>query len=284
MTVSDRNFAKEVCFVDDSYSSSESGVLYLFLARDEIQLAILVQGALVRLSRFPVPEANSLLQFRLALKAFLQHEPMLQRNYEHVHLLFAFPIAHLIPESFFEEHLLESYIRYSSNVEQPVCYHQHIPAVSCELAFAIQRPFVDLIRSHFPRFSIRHAFAAFIQQSLQKVTATPQYLVHLRPPMADLLVYNAAGLEHYNQIYYQSPEDLLYFTLNHMTRSGLVWGETPISILGASNTDEELKVLRDNGAKLQPFDYRPDIARDKDAIQTEALNNFAVLLANLGLE
>ncbi len=285
MTLTEKNLVEQVSVESPEFVDTSSAQLHLLFARDEIQLAISADHSLKRLSRFSTSQAATMLQYRLLLKDFFESEVLLQRRYQSVHLLFAFPKLQLIPNAFFSEQLLPHYL----NIHKPDqhgrrAFHQRITKVDCQLAFSLSNSVLDIVTERLDQFKIEHALGPFLEEMIQD-TQGERFLLQLRPPMADILVIKQGKLGHVNQISYGSERDLLYYNLNHMARAGLLWSKQPIEVLGNVSHLSNLAVLKSNGAVLRFFEsdasHYGAYSSQLQSLSKEALRNFHMLLCHL---
>ena len=148
------------------------------------------------------------------LEKTLKNHEWINKNYASTNVNITSRKHTLIPVSIFDVKEQQNYLHFnhlrSKNQE---AFSDKLQQIAAHQVYGISVPEKELIKTFFPKATIRHYGSTLIDSVLQQKSNTPQMYIHIQKKNMDILVCNEKGLQLFNTYKYQSAEDFIYYTL-----------------------------------------------------------------------
>ena len=179
------------------------------------------------------------------LKNYLVNDVILNLRFKKAYLMACFSEKILIPGSLFNKAKVTSLYSVSQEIapEDILLYH-HIESMDAYLIEAINSPFNDFIREHFPGIRIVNEAYPFIQGALSKVLHdSEQIFLNIQDSFFDVLFIKDARVQLFNTFNYRMATDIVYFLLNCIKECQIRKEKLHVSVFGPATNDGKLKEL-----------------------------------------
>ena len=146
----------------------------------------------------------------------------------------------LVPNSLFDENNKSQYLELHNDIEnnQIVYSHQH-KSFGATSVFAIDKDLVNWCKTMYPAKEVRfiHQTSAFIEGVLHnnKQTNSKSIYINCEGNTLTLVVLNNGQLEYCNNFQYETPQDIVYYTLFVMNELYLSTESIPMTVWGDMN-------------------------------------------------
>lgn len=175
-----------------------------------------------------------------ALDRLLKQEGLLTHSYRSVELIHLNNLFAVVPNDFFDENHLKSYLQYSVKLfDSDFITYDSFHEIETK---AVYLPFVNINNYFFAKFGAFeyfHASQLLIEKILREQRVDDLYLqVNLRG--IELIISDKGKLEFYNHFNTQTEEDILYYVLFSLEQIGAKATEKTLRISGFINSDTAL--------------------------------------------
>lgn len=164
---------------------------------------------------FPEPSANPIKHLE-NVKTVFNTEPLLQHNFQNVHISHYNSLSTIVPKALFNEHNLKDYLKYNLKVyENDFIVFDKIATHDMVNVYV---PFVNInnfLIDKFGEFEYKHGKTIFLQNILNiyKLSEKPHFFAHVHGNQLDLLAIANNQLQLSNSFTFQNKADFIYYLL-----------------------------------------------------------------------
>jgi hypothetical protein len=175
-----------------------------------------------------------------ALDRLLRQEGLLNRSYKSVQLIHVNNLFSVVPDEFFDESHLKSYLQYSIKLFDS----DYITFDSFEgiEAKAVYLPFVNINNYFFAQFGEFEFFhgSQLLIDHLIKINQEKTIFLEVNLRGIELIITNHGKLEFYNHFDTRTEEDILYYILFSLEQLGIKADKSNLLVSGFVNSDTPL--------------------------------------------
>lgn len=172
---------------------------------------------------------------------FNQHE-LLQVSYEDVLVLHDNSLNTFIPEAFFNEHALGSYLQYNTKVFATDFFtYDDLEAHEMKNVFVPYVAYNNFFIDHFGAFTYKHIHTNLVEFVLEETKKNEKEVVyvHLDLDHFDVIVSKNGTLQFFNSFEFQTPEDFIYYILFVLEQLKLDVENVPLYLFGNIQEDDQ---------------------------------------------
>lgn len=174
------------------------------------------------------------------IQSTLQENPILNQIYQAVEISWFSPIETYIPRRMFLEEMAEQYLR--TLTDQPlgeICIEEVAPSQLICLS-AVQKSLFTLLKKQFPQAKHQLQTAQLLRHWRTELQHKSRIYLHLHPKQLQIAAFESTNLLFINSFPYETPADVLYFSL--LIYQQLQWEPTviPLSISGEIVQNSEI--------------------------------------------
>jgi hypothetical protein len=147
------------------------------------------------------------------LVASLEEDPLLLNTFQEVEIAWFSPIETYLPRRMFLEGMAEQYLQ--TLTDQPlgeICIEEVSPAQLICVS-SIHQPFFTFLKTRFPHAKHRLQSAQLLRHWRNELQHKPRVYLHLHPNHLQLAAFESTNLLFFNSFKYDTPADVLYYTL-----------------------------------------------------------------------
>lgn len=230
---------------------------------------------------YTIPKSTNFSEIEASIIQFIQNTSVLQGKFDEVLVLHQNNLLSFVPQAFFIEEQLASYLQYNVKVF-PTDFITFDPIENYEMN-NVYVPYVNInnvLLDLYGSFTYKHASSILVQKVLDwsKNNEAPQIFVHCQESNFQLIAVKNQKLVLFNTFDYQTKEDFLYYLL--FTAEQLHWNPESfvLKLFGKISKESELyqiayKYVRNVSLFIENNDL------DKNIAQQDYLQNFILIHA-----
>lgn len=230
---------------------------------------------------YTIPKSTNFSEIEASIIHFMQNTSVLQGKFDEVLVLHQNNLLTFVPQAFFIEEQLASYLQYNVKVF-PTDFITFDPIENYEMN-NVYVPYVNInnvLLDLYGSFTYKHASSILVQKVLDwsKNNEAPQIFVHCQESNFQLIAVKNQKLVLFNTFDYQTKEDFLYYLL--FTAEQLHWNPESfvLKLFGKISKESELyqiayKYVRNVSLFIENNDL------DKNIAQQDYLQNFILIHA-----
>lgn len=165
-------------------------------------------------------------------------------NYHSINIALINQKSSLIPSPIFDENELEEYLRLNFEINSDEqLMHDKLLQSGINNCYAVNRNWLEKIKSFYPNATFQHFSSSFIESSLQYSHHETAAFVNFDSKQFELLVKKNQQLIFYNSFQYQTAEDVIYFVMYAFEQLSLSNTETQVLLSGQIEKDSAIYQL-----------------------------------------
>jgi hypothetical protein len=150
------------------------------------------------------------------LEELLKTDDLLMLPYSSSVFLFLSQKSTLIPDNYFDQHMLKSYLEFNHELDAlDEIHYNYLPSVDAYNVFALHTYIASAISHHFKGVRFYHQAMPFIERITDYSDNRQKQImaVNMNHHFFDVAVSSSSRLKLYNTFQYKEPTDLVYFIL-----------------------------------------------------------------------
>lgn len=241
-------------------------VLSVYIGRDEISYAIIndEDRVVVSLKSYRLRGINNFFAYKLLVKECLEQEELFEREFKKINIAINAADFTLVPQDFFDSKKIEDYYCFNHHTEGNLEYFfDSIDEPKISNVFGVESYLLDTFESSLGIFDIKHSQTHLIQELLKTSSMIDgkRLYINLQRNHVDII-----GIYHYklliaNSYKYESPEHLLYQTLNVAKQIGFDFESDRCVLIGDISQDDKTYQLYSKYIQDLEFGTRPDTVK-----------------------
>ncbi|WP_395076510.1 DUF3822 family protein [Flavobacterium sp.] len=257
--------------------------LILQISLSEISFCILntLSNAVETIGNFGLKKSNNLIEIEEEIISFIKKTPILQSKFDSVLVLHNNNLTSFIPQVFFDEQYLGSYLQYNIKVfETDFITFDEIANYEMNCVYI---PYVNINNSLidcYGSFDYKHSYSILVKKilDLSKNNDEPQVFVHTEKDYFQIIVVKNQKLLLFNTFEYKTKEDFIYYILFTLEQLQLNPETIPLKMLGNVTKESEIyQIAYKYVRNVSLFFENNDL--DNKISQQDYLQNFILIHA-----
>ena len=236
----------------------------VYIGRDEISYAIINDNdqVVVFLKSYRLRDINNFFAYKLLVKECLEQEELFQREFKKINVGINAAEFTLVPQEFFDSKKLEEYYRFNHETEgsSPEYFFDVIDEPKIANVFGVESYLLDTFESSLGIFDIKHSQTHLIREVLKtsNMNEGRKLCLNLQRNHVDIIGMYRYKLLIANSYKYESPEHLLYYTLNTAKQIGFDFDTDTCVLIGDISPDDKTYQLYSKYVQHLEFGKRPN--------------------------
>jgi hypothetical protein len=220
--------------------------LSIYIGKDEISYCIIndANNMVVVLKSFRLTDVNNFFTYKLAVNDFFEQEEWLKLGYSRINIAINAAPYTVVPEKYFDSSKVEKYFAYNHPYEGGGKLHSdYLESVRAYLIYSVDYYLLDVLEKNFVMFRLQHSNTALLAQINADLIANNKnnaktLHINIQKYHIDLIgLLGNTNLRLITSNYIESPNDLLYYTLNAAKEIGLDLQTDQVVLTGDISTD-----------------------------------------------
>ena len=187
------------------------------------------------ISHFKTLPINSLASIENQLEIIFSQHELLQVNYDDVLILHDNNMNTFIPDEYFDERTLGSYLQYNTKVFATDFFtYDELEIQKMKNVYVPNVAFNNFFIDQFGEFVYKHVNTNLVEFVLEETKSIEDFTVHIHVGNNhfELIVSQKGKLHFFNSFEFQTPEDFIYYILFVFEQLKLNTEKTPIHLFG----------------------------------------------------
>jgi hypothetical protein len=210
----------ELSLIDNSFRKEYTNTCHLSVQADLHGFSFCVfdhqQRKHVAFRKYFLQTNRSTDNFVKQLEELLKNDELLRLPYSASLFLFLSQKSTLVPDVYFDQHTLKSYLEFNHELDVlDEIHYNYLPSVDAYNVFALHTYIASVISSHFKNVRFFHQAMPYIEKVSEYSDIRQKQImaVNINHYFIDLAVSSDGKLKLYNTFQYKEQTDLLYFIL-----------------------------------------------------------------------
>lgn len=255
---------KDFSFVDETLDLNRAHAyrLSIQVSLDGFSFSILdlVRGKFVVLKHYDLSQQKGYDQKADKLRQILSSDKHLHPSFKQSVALVVTRKSTLIPETYFQEKDLKSYLSFNHDLDELDEIHfNHLEEIRAYNVFTIPNPISNTLLEHFGNIPYYHHGQPFLQYQLDNASpAKKTAALSIFEQFIDIGVFSGNNLLFYNTFQWSTHEDILYYLLYVYKQLNLDVNSNELQISGSTRDQKNLKKLIDQYIKKSHLQRPPN--------------------------
>jgi hypothetical protein len=175
------------------------------------------------------------------LQDIFKKEKSLQYDFETVTVIHQNNLNTLVPNEYFKEDALKSYLKYSiKTIATDLITFDELDFMNSKNVYI---PYVNInnfLFQNFGEFEYKHYSSVLLEKLFSIPTNDNGCYIHVSKSTLDIVIIKNSNLQFFNIFEYKTKEDFMYYVLFTLEQLELSTEETLVSILGDIEEDSDL--------------------------------------------
>ena len=175
------------------------------------------------------------------LQDIFKKEKTLQYDFETVTVIHQNNLNTLVPNEYFKEEALKSYLKYSiKTIATDLITFDELDFMNSKNVYI---PYVNInnfLFQNFGEFEYKHYSSVLLEKLFSIPTNDNGCYIHVSKSTLDIVIIKNSNLQFFNIFEYKTKEDFMYYVLFTLEQLELSTEETLVSILGDIEEDSDL--------------------------------------------
>ena len=175
------------------------------------------------------------------LQDIFKKEKSLQYDFETVTVIHQNNLNTLVPNEYFKEDALKSYLKYSiKTIATDLITFDELDFMNSKNVYI---PYVNInnfLFQNFGEFEYKHYSSVLLEKLFSIPTNDNGCFIHVSKSTLDIVIIKNSNLQFFNIFEYKTKEDFMYYVLFTLEQLELSTEETLVSILGDIEEDSDL--------------------------------------------
>ena len=175
------------------------------------------------------------------LQDIFKKEKSLQYDFETVTVIHQNNLNTLVPNEYFKEDALKSYLKYSiKTIATDLITFDELDFMNSKNVYV---PYVNInnfLFQNFGEFEYKHYSSVLLEKLFSIATNDICCYIHVSKSTFDIVIIKNSNLQFFNVFEYKTKEDFMYYVLFTLEQLDLSTEETLVSILGDMEEDSDL--------------------------------------------
>ena len=175
------------------------------------------------------------------LQDIFKKEKSLQYDFETVTVIHQNNLNTLVPNEYFKEDALKSYLKYSiKTIATDLITFDELDFMNSKNVYV---PYVNInnfLFQNFGEFEYKHYSSVLLEKLFSIATNDICCYIHVSKSTFDIVIIKNSNLQFFNIFEYKTKEDFMYYVLFTLEQLELSTEETLVSILGDIEEDSDL--------------------------------------------
>ena len=175
------------------------------------------------------------------LQDIFKKEKSLQYDFETVTVIHQNNLNTLVPNEYFKEEALKSYLKYSiKTIATDLITFDELDFMNSKNVYI---PYVNInnfLFQNFGEFEYKHYSSVLLEKLFSIATNDICCYIHVSKSTFDIVIIKNSNLQFFNIFEYKTKEDFMYYVLFTLEQLDLSTEETLVSILGDMEEDSDL--------------------------------------------
>jgi len=175
------------------------------------------------------------------LQDIFKKEKSLQYDFETVTVIHQNNLNTLVPNEYFKEDALKSYLKYSiKTIATDLITFDELDFMNSKNVYI---PYVNInnfLFQNFGEFEYKHYSSVLLEKLFSIATNDICCYIHVSKSTFDIVIIKNSNLQFFNIFEYKTKEDFMYYVLFTLEQLDLSTEETLVSILGDMEEDSDL--------------------------------------------
>ena len=175
------------------------------------------------------------------LQDIFKKEKSLQYDFETVTVIHQNNLNTLVPNEYFKEDALKSYLKYSiKTIATDLITFDELDFMNSKNVYV---PYVNInnfLFQNFGEFEYKHYSSVLLEKLFSIATNDICCYIHVSKSTFDIVIIKNSNLQFFNIFEYKTKEDFMYYVLFTLEQLDLSTEETLVSILGDMEEDSDL--------------------------------------------
>ena len=175
------------------------------------------------------------------LQDIFKKEKSLQYDFETVTVIHQNNLNTLVPNEYFKEEALKSYLKYSiKTIATDLITFDELDFMNSKNVYI---PYVNInnfLFQNFGEFEYKHYSSVLLEKLFSIPTNDNGCFIHVSKSTLDIVIIKNSNLQFFNIFEYKTKEDFMYYVLFTLEQLELSTEETLVSILGDIEEDSDL--------------------------------------------
>ena len=175
------------------------------------------------------------------LQDIFKKEKSLQYDFETVTVIHQNNLNTLVPNEYFKEEALKSYLKYSiKTIATDLITFDELDFMNSKNVYI---PYVNInnfLFQNFGEFEYKHYSSVLLEKLFSIPTNDNGCYIHVSKSTLDIVIIKNSNLQFFNIFEYKTKEDFMYYVLFTLEQLELSTEETLVSILGDIEEDSDL--------------------------------------------
>jgi hypothetical protein len=210
----------ELSLIDNTFRKERTNICYLSMQADLHGLSFTIfdnqQKKHVVFRKYFLQMGNDVERFLKQMTELLKTDDLLKLPYSSSVFSFLSQKSTLIPDAYFDQHVLKSYLSFNHELNNLDEIHfNYIPSTDAYNVFALHTYIASAISNHFKGVRFIHQAMPLIERISEESNLRQKQImaVNMNHDFFDLVLCSGGLIKLYNTFQYQGPSDLLYFIL-----------------------------------------------------------------------
>jgi len=237
-------------------------VLSVYIGRDEISYAVINddEQAVVFLKSYRLRDINNFFAYKILVKECLEQEDLFQREFKKINVSVNAADFTLVPKNLFDSKKTEEYYRFNHQTEGNLeLFFDLIDEPKIVNIFGVENYLLDTFEGCLGIFDIKHSQTHLIREILKTSSMNEgrKIYINLQRNHVDIIGTYRYKLLIANSYRYDSPEHLLYQTLNAAKHIGFDFENDTCVLIGDVSPDDKTYQLYSKYIQHLEFGERP---------------------------
>ena len=210
----------ELSLIDNSFRKEHTNACHLSVQADMHGVSFCIfdhqQKKHVAFRKYFLQTQRLMDNFVRQLEELLKTDDLLMLPYSSSVFLFLSQKSTLIPDNYFDQRMLKSYLEFNHELDAlDEIHYNYLPSVDAYNVFALHTYIASAISHHFMGVRFYHQAMPFIERITDYSDNRQKQImaVNINHHFFDVAVSSSSRLKLYNTFQYKEPTDLVYFIL-----------------------------------------------------------------------
>jgi len=210
----------ELSLIDNSFRKEHTNACHLSVQADMHGVSFCIfdhqQKKHVAFRKYFLQNQRLMDNFVRQLEELLKTDDLLMLPYSSSVFLFLSQKSTLIPDNYFDQRMLKSYLEFNHELDAlDEIHYNYLPSVDAYNVFALHTYIASAISHHFMGVRFYHQAMPFIERITDYSDNRQKQImaVNINHHFFDVAVSSSSRLKLYNTFQYKEPTDLVYFIL-----------------------------------------------------------------------
>jgi len=210
----------ELSLLDNTFRKERTNTFHLSVQADMHGFSFCIfdpeQKKHVAFRKYFLQTNRSLENFLKQLEELFKTDDLLKLPYTASQFLFLSQKSTLIPDAYFDQHMLKAYLDFNHELDiLDEIHYNYLPSVDAYNVFALHTYIASAVSNHFKGVTFYHQALPFIEKisEYSDIRHKQVMAVNVNHHFFDVAVSSGGKLKLYNTFHFKGQTDLLYFIL-----------------------------------------------------------------------